>query len=155
MEWFVEIGNILQYVLLPAVTIVLGLIGWRANADKRKLRIEVDNLQAENTSKEIENQSDWLDLYKKLHNDMAERLVVLESENKRINQRIKLFENALKKVYACKYYNTCPARLELSKLEASDNRQPARRKQKSNRQREPDSESDDPTGSGSQCEDKS
>jgi hypothetical protein len=114
MENFIEV---VQSVILPIVTMVLGYFGWRANADKNKLKAELKGLEVSNISKEIENQSDWLDLYKKLHNDQAERITQAMSEIEQLKKTINKFENAFKKAHSCTYYDICPVRDELSKPE--------------------------------------
>lgn len=114
MENFIEV---VQSVILPIVTMVLGYFGWRANADKNKLKAELKSLEHSNISKEIENQSDWLDLYKKLHNDQAERITQAMTEIDQLKKTINKFEHAFKKAHTCTYYDVCPIRGELSKHE--------------------------------------
>lgn len=116
MENFIEV---VQNVILPVVTVVLGYFGWRANADKNKLKVELKGLEISNNSKEIENQSDWLDLYKKLHDDQAVRITRAMSEIEQLKKTINKFENAFKKAHSCTYYDICPMRDELSKPEAN------------------------------------
>lgn len=116
MENFIEA---VQSVILPVVTVVLGYFGWRANADKNKLKAELKGLEISNNSKEIENQSDWLDLYKKLHDDQAVRITQAMSEIEQLKKTINKFENAFKKAHSCTYYDICPMRDELSKPEAN------------------------------------
>lgn len=137
MENFI---GVVQSVILPIVTMVLGYFGWRANADKNKLKAELKSLEHSNISKEIENQSSWLDLYKKLHNDQAERMTQMEDEIQQLKKIINKFEHAFKKATGCNYYDVCPIRVELSKLENSGRKRTAR-KPRTNRQREhPDGE---------------
>jgi hypothetical protein len=137
MENFIEV---VQSVILPIVTMVLGYFGWRANADKNKLKAELKGLEVSNISKEIENQSDWLDLYKKLHNDQAERITQAMSEIELLKKTINKFENAFKKAHSCTHYDICPIRDELSKLEADGRKRvgtkhngPRQRKRKDNK----------------------
>ncbi|MFR9165000.1 MAG: hypothetical protein ACLVKO_01780 [Dysgonomonas sp.] len=114
MENFIEV---VQSVILPVVTVALGYFGWRANADKNKLKAELKGLEVANISKEIENQSDWLDLYKKLHNDQAERITQAMDEIELLKKTINKFEHAFKKAHNCIHYDVCPIRNELSKHE--------------------------------------
>lgn len=114
MENFIEI---VQSGILPIVTMVLGYFGWRANADKNKLKAELKSLEHSNISKEIENQSSWIDLYKKLHDDQAERMTQMEGQIQQLKKTIRNFEYAFKKSNTCPYYDSCPIWVELSKLE--------------------------------------
>lgn len=109
--------EVVQSVIIPIMTVALGYFGWRANADKNKLKTELKGLEAVNISKEIENQSDWIDLYKKLHNDQAERITQAMDEIEQLKKTIAKFEYALKKANSCTYYHICPIRDELSKYE--------------------------------------
>lgn len=139
MENFIEV---IQSVILPIVTIVLGYFGWRANADKNKLKVELKSLEHSNTAKEIENQSSWIDLYEKLANSQAKRMASMEEELQQVKKNLNKFENAFKKAHGCNYFDVCPIRYELSKFE-NTNRKGTARKPRTNRQRErPDGESD-------------
>lgn len=115
MENFIEV---VQSVILPIVTMVLGYFGWRANADKNKLKAELKSLEHSNISKEIENQSSWIDLYEKLANNQAQRMAQMEEEIQQLKKTIRTFENAFKKANSCTYYDVCPIRLELQKSES-------------------------------------
>ncbi|WP_163320468.1 hypothetical protein [Dysgonomonas sp. 520] len=127
--------EVVQSVILPIVTIVLGYFGWRANADKNKLQAELKSLEHSNVSKEIENQNSWLDLYKKLHNDQAERMAQMEGEIQKLKNTIKNFEYAFKKAHSCRFYDVCPVRSELQKFE-NNNGKRTRRKPSTNRPRD-------------------
>lgn len=119
MENFIEV---VQSVILPIVTMVLGYFGWRANADKNKLKAELKSIEASNTSKEIENQSSWIDLYEKLANNQAKRMAEMEAEIQQLKKTIRNFEHVFKKVRNCINYDACPIRVELQKFESSTRR---------------------------------
>lgn len=137
--------EVVQNVILPITTMVLGYYGWRAKADKNKLEAELKGLEHENQTKEIGVQSSWIDLYKKLHDDQAARMGQMETEIQSLYKKLKKFEDAFKKVYHCTYYDVCPVRDFLSKSEGN-NRTAAHRKRPTNRQREPDDKADSTPG---------
>lgn len=130
--------EVVRELILPIITIALGYFGWRANADRNKLKAELKGLEASNTSKEIENQSSWIDLYEKLADDQAKRMTSMGDEIQVLNKNIKRLENALNKIHNCRHYDLCPVRdaLELSKPERVARNRP-QRKPATNRQREP------------------
>ncbi len=122
--------------LLPFLTIFLSYYGWRATIEKNKLKAELKGLEGSNTAQEIENQKSWLDLYRKLHDDQAQRMVSMEKEIQSLKKTIKFFENAFRKIQGCQYVDICPVALELQKHEAS-NRKRTNKRPSTNRQREP------------------
>jgi len=146
MENFIEV---VQSVILPIVTMVLGYFGWRANADKNKLKAELKGLEASNISKEIENQSDWLDLYKKLHNDQAERITQAMEEIEQLKKNLNKFENAFKKAHSCNYYDVCPIRDELSKLETGNRKRVATKRNGSGQRKRKDNQGNQSTDNAS------
>ena len=147
MEHFIEV---VQSVILPIVTMVLGYFGWRANTDRNKLKAELKGLEVSNISKEIENQSSWIDLYEKLANNQAKQMADMQAEIVQLKKTLAKHEIIFKKASGCNYYDVCPLRFELSKLQ-NNSRQKSPRKPRTNRQREhPDGEdnesSDDSAG---------
>lgn len=131
-----ETLEVIQAYFLPFLTLVLSLYGWRANSEKNKLKAELKGLEASNVAKEIDNQMSWLELYKKLHDDQAQRMVSMEKEIQSLKKTIKYFENAFKKVQSCIYVDVCPIAFELQKHE-NNNRKRTNNRQSTNRQREP------------------
>lgn len=128
--------EVFQNMVLPSVTVIIGYFGWKATAEKNKLKAEVEGIKANNTEQEIKNQSSWIDLYKKLHDDQAERLTMAEKEIQGLKKTIFKFEHAFKKYHTCPHATTCPIQLELSKFKSRDNK-PDKREQPADRQREP------------------
>lgn len=133
MEAFIEI---FQSIVMPGVTLIVGYFGWKANAEKNKLKAEVEGMKATNVAKEIENQNSWIDLYKKLHDDLALRLTDAEKEISELKKTIYIHEVAFQKANACPYGNNCPIIHELSKSK-SINKRKKRTDDTDNRQREP------------------
>ena len=131
-----EILEVTQTYLLPIITLILSYYGWRATSEKNKLKVELKGLEASNVTKEIENQKSWLELYKQLHDDQAQRMVSMEKEIQSLKKTIKYFENAFKKIQGCIYVDVCPIAAELQKHENS-NRKRANKRPSTNRQREP------------------
>ena len=142
-----EILEAIQTYILPVVTLILTYYGWRATSEKNKLKAELKGLEASNTAKDIENQSSWLELYKQLHDDMAKRMVSMETEIQTLKKTIKLFENAFKKIHDCLFDGVCPVAAELQKYKAT-NRQRTNKRPKTNRQREPADTTEGNTGDG-------
>lgn len=128
--------EIFQNMVLPSVTVIIGYFGWKATAEKNKLKAEVEGIKANNTEQEIKNQSSWIDLYKKLHDDQAERLTMAEKEIQGLKKTIFKFEHAFKKYHTCPYATNCPIQLELSKFKSRDDKRD-KREQPTDRQREP------------------
>ncbi|WP_108822008.1 hypothetical protein [Dysgonomonas sp. Marseille-P4361] len=133
MEAFIEI---FQSIVMPGVTLIVGYFGWKANAEKNKLKAEVEGMKATNVAKEIENQNSWIDLYKKLHDDLALRLTDAEKEISELKKTIYIHEVAFQKANACPYGNNCPIIHELSKSK-NINKRKKRADDTDNRQREP------------------
>lgn len=145
---FIEVSQF----ILAAVTLTTGYFGWKATSEKNKLKAEVEGMKASNTEQEIKNQSSWIDLYKKLHDDQAERLSVAELEIQDLKKTIFKFEHAFKKYHTCPHYANCPIQLELSKFKNRDDKR-SKANRAASRQREPPSDeddqgSDDTTGDG-------
>ncbi len=134
--------EVFRDIALPFITVVLGYFGWKARAEKKKLQAEVDGMKASNTKQEIENQSSWIDLYKKLHDDQAERLHMAELEIQGLKKALTRFEDAFKKYSICTHPAPCPIQLELSKLKDRDEKR-GKAKRTGSRQREPTGDQDD------------
>jgi hypothetical protein len=134
----INLIEVVQSVILPTMTVLLGYFGWRANADKNKLMAELKGMEAANTAKDIENKRSWLELYEDISNDQAVRLTNMQAEIQTLIKNIKKLENALNKIHNCRYYDVCPVRdaLELSKPQRVINTG-QHRKPTTNRQREP------------------
>jgi len=128
--------GVFQYVVQPTITLIIGYFGWKATAEKNKLKVEVEGMRAKNEDQEIKNQDNWLDLYKKLHDDLAFRLTEAEQQLSNLKRTIYKHEIAFKKANACPHYDSCPILLELSKSKDS-NRGNKGRDKTDNRQREP------------------
>lgn len=109
--------DIFQSVVFPATSIIIGYFGWKATAEKNKLKAEVEGLKANNESLEIKNQSSWIDLYQKLHEDQARRLLAMETELQKLKKDLIRFEYAFKKHSTCSLATTCPIHLELQKFQ--------------------------------------
>ncbi len=127
-----EVFEVLDWAkeFVPSIVAVISLYyGWRANAEKNKLKAELSGLEAE-------SQKSWLDLYKKLHDDQAMRLVTMEDKIQLLEYTIKIFEYAFKKTEDCRYVDHCPIGDELQKYKSS-NRKGANQRPTTNRQREP------------------
>lgn len=137
--------EVFQSIVLPSVTVIIGYFGWKATAEKNKLKAEVEGMKASNTEQEIKNQSSWIDLYKKLHDDQAERLSVAELEIQGLKKTIFKFEHAFKKYHTCPHYANCPIQLELSKFKTKDDKR-SKANRPTSRQREPPSDEDDQSG---------
>lgn len=130
---FVEI---FQTIVNPLITIIIGIFGWKANAEKNELKIKIEGMKADNESKDIKNRDSWLDHYKKLHDDQAARLSEMESQILDLKKQLFRFENAFKKYHTCAYAPTCPIHMELSKFKARDGKR-VQREYIADRQREP------------------
>lgn len=134
--------EVFQSIVLPSVTIISGYFGWKATSEKNKLKAEVEGMKASNTEQEIKNQSSWIDLYKKLHDDQARRLANAELEIQSLNKALTRFEDAFKKYSICTHPAPCPIQLELSKLKDRDEKRNTG-KRTGHRQREPTGDKDD------------
>lgn len=108
-----QIIEILNSLILPVVTVILGYFGWRANAEKNRLKAELRGVEESNISKEIENQSSWIDLYKKLADDQAARINEAMGKILKLEQTISRLEDALNQTKNCAYYENCPVRKSL------------------------------------------
>lgn len=128
--------EVVQSVVLPTVTVITGYFGWKATAEKNKLKAEVEGMKASNTEQEIKNQSSWIDLYKKLHDDQAARLSDAELKIQELTNIVTKFEYAFKKYNACPYAHSCPIQLELSKSQDRDQKR-GKANRSADRQREP------------------
>lgn len=133
MEAFIDVAT---KIILPFVTLGISYFGWKARAEKNKLKAEIEGIKANNTEQEIKNQSSWIDLYKKLHDDQAERLTMAEKEIQALKKTIFKFEHAFKKYHTCPYAASCPIQLELSKFKTRDDARD-KRDRPTDRQREP------------------
>lgn len=133
MDAFIDVAT---KVLIPLTTIVISYFGWKARAEKNKLKAEIEGMKASNTAKDIDNQSSWIDLYKKLHDDQAFRLTKAEEQILELNKTIYKFEKAFKQYHNCPYFASCPIQRELSKSK-SINKRKKRTDDTDNRQREP------------------
>lgn len=131
-----SIIEVVQSIILPTVTVILGYFGWKASAEKNKLKAELKGLEASNVSKEIENQSSWIDLYEKLHDDQAKRIVVLDAKVSELSKELNTFKNAFAKASSCIHFSVCPLREQLSKSKTGY-RKGTSGKRDTNRQREP------------------
>lgn len=134
--------EVIQGVVLPSVTVIIGYFGWKATAEKNKLKAEIEGMKASNTEQEIKNQSSWIDLYKKLHDDQAERLTQAELEIQGLKKTILQFEHAFKKYHTCFHSTNCPIQLELSKFKTRDDKR-SKANRTTSRQRDPPSDPDD------------
>lgn len=139
MDAFIDVAT---KVLIPLVTIVISYFGWKARAEKNKLKAEIEGMKASNTAKDIDNQSSWIDLYKKLHDDQAFRLSKAEEQILELNKTIYKFEKAFKQYHTCPHFASCPIQRELSKSKGN-NKRDKRTNGADNRQREPPSDQDD------------
>lgn len=137
--------EVFQNIALPSVTVIIGYFGWKATAEKNKLKAEVEGMKASNTEQEIKNQSSWIDLYKKLHDDQAARLTQAELEIQGLKKTIIILEHALKKYHTCPHYANCPIHLELSKFKNRDDKR-NKGNRTAGRQREPPGDKDDKSG---------
>lgn len=129
---FIEVSEF----ILAVVALVTGYFGWKARAEKNKLKEEVEGMRASNTEQDIKNQSSWIDLYKKLHDDQAERLTNAEQEIQGLKKTLFKFEHAFKKYYTCPHYANCPIQHELSKFKDREEK-PSKTNGTGHRQREP------------------
>lgn len=107
------IKDFLMY-LLPAGGMG-GVIVWVFNKKLRTLR----------TDKEVH------DTYKAMYDDVKKELKELRNENKvlrrelaRVDAIIGILEAVFSKVASCRYYNSCPIRVELQQLEKYQQRKP-------------------------------
>lgn len=142
MEAFIDVAT---KIILPFVTLGISYFGWKANADKNKLKAEIEGMKANNETKQIANQNSWIDLYKKLHDDLALRLTDAEKEISELKKTIYIHEVAFQKANACPYGANCPIIHELSKFKNRDEKR-SKTNRAASRQREPPSDENNQGG---------
>jgi len=108
-----EIITLINSIVLPVITVLLGYFGWRANAERNRLKAEIKGMEASNITKEIENQNGWIDLYKKLADDQATRITQAMDKIQQLEKTINDFQNAFNKANTCLYSGDCPVRIFL------------------------------------------
>lgn len=123
MENFIEVlQTVVQNIVLPSVAVIMSYFGWKANSERNKLKAEIEGMRASNTEQEIKNQSSWIDLYEKLHDNQARRLVELDAKVSELSKELNTFKNAFAKASSCAHFAICPLREQLSKSNSHNRR---------------------------------
>jgi hypothetical protein len=136
MENFIEVlQTVVQNIVLPSVAVIMSYFGWKANSERNKLKAEIEGMRASNTEQEIKNQSSWIDLYEKLHDNQAKRIVELDAKVSELSKELNTFKNAFAKASSCPHFSVCPLRDQLSKSK-SHNRKRTSGNNNSGRQHE-------------------
>ena len=122
------------------ITLVAGgVIGWlstfrRQRADTKQ--VEVDVLEKA-----------LMTINEKVVQPLTDRFSALQGDYETVLRELKQLRNAITKMYICRHVTDCPIKLELQ-VQQADDRKSKRRKQPTNRQREPGGEGDHETGDG-------
>lgn len=135
MENFIgNIQTVVQNIILPSVAVIMSYFGWKANSERNKLKAEIEGMKASNTEQEIKNQSSWIDLYEKLHENQAKRIVELDAKVSQLSKELNIFKNAFAKASSCPHFSVCPLHEQLQNSK-DNNRKRTPRKGDTDRQR--------------------
>lgn len=121
MENIIEVlQTVVQNIVLPSVAVIMSYFGWKANSERNKLKAEIEGMKANNEEQIIKNQSSWIDLYEKLHDNQARRIVELDAKVSELSKELNTFKNAFAKASSCAHFAICPLREQLSKSKSNN-----------------------------------
>lgn len=121
MEEIIDVlQTIVQNIILPSVAVIMSYFGWKANSERNKLKADIEGMKANNEEQIIKNQSSWIDLYEKLHDNQALRIVELDAKVSELSKELNTFKNAFAKASSCIHFAICPLRDQLSKSKSSN-----------------------------------